>query len=55
MTSWTAAIGALVRDNRNGEDELGVVFMMTLRDFPQISMPLELAPSGLGSAPPPSC
>jgi len=44
MTSWTAAIGALVRDNRTGEDELGVVFMMTLRDFPQINMPLELAP-----------
>lgn len=48
MTSWTAAFGALVRDNRDGEDELGIVFMMTLRDFPQLSLPVELDPSGLG-------
>ena len=49
MTSWTAAFGALVRDNRGGDQELGLVFMMTLRDFPQVSLPIELDPSGGGS------
>ena len=48
LTSWTAAFGALVRDNRGGEQELGVVFMMTLRDFPQVSLPIELDPTGGG-------
>ena len=49
MTSWTAAFGALVRDNRGGDNELGIVFMLTLRDFPQLSLPVELDPSGMGS------
>jgi len=48
MTSWTAAFGALVRDNRSGTNEQGVVMMMTLRDFPSINLPLELDPSGQG-------
>ncbi|MFT4550562.1 MAG: LPS-assembly protein [Verrucomicrobiales bacterium] len=49
MTSWTAAFGALVRDNRGDDNELGLVFMLTLRDFPQVSLPVELDPSGAGS------
>ena len=48
MTSWTAAFGALVRDNRGDDQELGLVFMLTLRDFPQVSVPVELDPSGGG-------
>ena len=48
MTSWTAAFGALVRDNRGGDNELGIVFMLTLRDFPQVNLPIELDPSGGG-------
>ena len=48
MTSWTAAFGALMRDNRGGDNELGLVFMLTLRDFPQVSLPVELDPTGGG-------
>jgi LPS-assembly protein len=47
LTSWTASLGAVVRDNR-GDDEFGVVFMLTLKDFPQVSIPLDLDPSAAG-------
>lgn len=45
LVSWTAALGAIMRDNR-GEDEFGVVFTMTLKEFPQVSLPLNLDPQG---------
>ena len=48
LTSWTAALGVLLRDNR-GEQETGVVLSLTLKDFPNISLPLDLDASGGGS------
>jgi LPS-assembly protein len=45
LVSWTAALGAIMRDNR-GEDEFGVVFTMTLKEFPQVALPLNLDPQG---------
>jgi LPS-assembly protein len=48
LTSWTAALGVLVRDHR-GEQETGVVFSLTLKDFPSVSLPLDLDASGGGA------
>jgi hypothetical protein len=42
LTSWVATLGAMVRDNR-GVTDLGVIFSMTLKDFPQVSLPLDTA------------
>ena len=45
MTSWTASLGALIRDNR-GAEEYGIIFALTLKEFPRVSIPLQLDPSG---------
>jgi len=39
LTSWVASIGAEVRDNLGGDQEYGFLFMMTLKDAPQITLP----------------
>ena len=43
--SWTAALGAVMRDNR-GKDEFGIVLTLTLKEFPQAALPLNLDPQG---------
>lgn len=40
LTSWVASIGAEVRDNEGGDQQFGVMFMMTLKDAPQVTLPL---------------
>jgi lipopolysaccharide assembly outer membrane protein LptD (OstA) len=52
LSSWTAALGAQVRDN-GGQDEFGVVFSMTLKAFPRVGMPtdfLNATSNGFGGA-----
>jgi len=46
LNSWTMGVGAFVRDNRTDTDDYGVAFSLTLKDFPQFSLPLEFGPSG---------
>ncbi len=41
LASWTAAIGAQVRDNRQLGDEFGIVFALTLKAFPRVGMPVD--------------
>ena len=41
LTSWTAALGAVIRDHR-GKDEYGLLLTLTLKDFPQLSFPLAI-------------
>lgn len=41
------ALGGLVRDNR-GENEYGLVLSFTLKDFPNVSIPLDLDPNPTG-------
>ncbi|MFT5469254.1 MAG: LPS-assembly protein [Verrucomicrobiales bacterium] len=41
LTSFTAAFGAQLRDNGVGDDELGVVFSMTLKAFPRLGLPVD--------------
>jgi len=43
LTSWTASLGALFRDNR-GDQEFGIIFSLTLKAFPQVTIPLQLDP-----------
>ncbi|MBL9113645.1 MAG: LPS assembly protein LptD [Verrucomicrobiaceae bacterium] len=47
LSSWVASIGALVRDNR-GATDYGLIFSMTLKEFPQVSLPLDMDPNPTG-------
>ena len=42
LGNWVAGLGFTRRDNRI-EKEYGVVFSLTLKDFPSVSLPLDLA------------
>ncbi len=45
LTSWAGALGLVIRDNR-GKSETGVVFSLTLKDFPGVAIPLNLDAGG---------
>jgi len=47
LNSWVASFGALVRDNR-GVSDFGMIFSMTLKEFPQVSIPLDTDPNPTG-------
>ncbi len=40
LSSWVASFGAQVRDNLGGDSEMGVLFVLTLKDAPQVTLPL---------------
>ena len=44
LTSWVASLGAEVRDNLGGDQEFGLLLMMTLKDAPEISFTLPFSP-----------
>ena len=44
LASWAMSLGAVVRDNR-GETEYGMVFSLTLKEFPGVRIPLDYDPS----------
>lgn len=53
LSSWVASIGTEIRDNQGGNRDIGVLFVMTLKNAPQITLPLAfsqttspIAPSG---------
>jgi|JI10StandDraft_1071094.scaffolds.fasta_scaffold47911_3 LPS-assembly protein len=48
LSSWSASVGALIRDSRNGVSDYGVLFSLTLKDFPQVSIPLDMDPNPTG-------
>jgi len=45
LTTWTASIGALMLNNIGTEDEIGVVFSFTLKEFPSVYVPVDLNPN----------
>ncbi len=49
LNSWAMSLGAVVRDNR-GETEYGLVFSLTLKDFPGVRIPIDYDPSGGGGS-----
>lgn len=48
LSSWVASVGAMVRDNRDGLSDFGILFSLTLKDFPQLSIPLDIDPNPSG-------
>jgi len=51
LSSWVASIGAEVRDNEGGDRDIGVLFVMTLKDAPQVTLPLAFSQSTSPIAP----
>jgi lipopolysaccharide export system protein LptA len=47
LAAWTASFGGIVRDNRGGDDEWGVVMSFTLKAFPRVTLPIDLQPGTL--------
>jgi len=49
LTSWTASLGAVVLAGRGTqEDAFGLVLTFTLKDFPDVTIPLDFNPSPTG-------
>lgn len=40
LSSWTASLGAQIRNNQGGEQDLGLLFVLSLKDAPQVTLPL---------------
>jgi len=40
LSSWVASLGAQIRDNLGGDQEMGVLFVLTLKDAPQVTLPV---------------
>lgn len=48
LTSWMVSVGGMVRDNRRGLNEYGLLLSLTLKDFPQLNLPLDIDPNPSG-------
>jgi len=48
LTSWMVSLGGMVRDNRRGLNEYGLLLSLTLKDFPQVNLPLDIDPNPSG-------
>ena len=48
LSSWIASVGAMVRDNRGGRTDTGIMLSFTLKDFPQFTLPLDIDPNPSG-------
>ena len=49
MASYTATLGAIIRDNRLGDKEYGVLLSLTLKAFPKTRLPVDFQPGGLSA------
>ena len=47
FSSWLFSIGAMVRDNRTGISDYGILFGFTLKDLPQFNFDFDFNP-GIG-------
>ena len=45
LSSWTAAIGGIIRNHRNNEREYGLLLSFTLKAMPRLSVPLSVDPN----------
>jgi lipopolysaccharide export system protein LptA len=48
LSSWVASLGVMFRENRGGPDDNGIIFSLTLKDFPQVNLPLDIDPNPSG-------
>ncbi|MGC1481215.1 MAG: hypothetical protein WA771_11965, partial [Chthoniobacterales bacterium] len=44
LSSWIVSLGGEVRDNEGGDTEYGVVLSLSLKDAPQVELPLAFDP-----------
>jgi hypothetical protein len=49
LSSWILSIGALVRDNRGGANDFGILLGFTLKEFPQLNFDLDVDPNTSGN------
>ena len=49
MAALTASFGGIIRDNRTEENEYGMIFSLTLKAFPRLTLPIDFQPGGLGT------
>ncbi len=49
LSSWSAALSAVVRDNR-GEEDIGVFMTFTLKDFPKLNLDFPVSVGGADGA-----
>ncbi|MEM6910479.1 MAG: LPS assembly protein LptD [Verrucomicrobiota bacterium] len=47
LTSWTAALGVVIRDNQRDELNYGLALTLSLKGFPGATAPVNFEPSGL--------
>jgi len=48
LNSWIVSLGARVLDSKGGQGDYGIILSFTLKDFPQVSIPLDAAQSANG-------
>jgi hypothetical protein len=48
LSSWLFSVGALIRDNRNGVSDYGILLGFTLKEFPQLNFDLDIDPNPTG-------
>lgn len=41
LSSWIMTLGARVLDSKGGEGDFGIILSFTLKDFPQVSLPVD--------------
>jgi lipopolysaccharide export system protein LptA len=51
LSSWVASFGAEVRDNQGGDQEFGLLLVLTLKDAPQVTLPLAFSQNTNPAAP----
>jgi hypothetical protein len=50
LASWTASIGGIVRQTGLGDEEYGIILSLTLKEFPQVNIPVDFNPSSGGAS-----
>ena len=48
ISSWIVSLGAMVRDNRNGVSDFGILLGFTLKEFPKLNFDLDIDPNPTG-------
>ncbi|GEP45393.1 LPS-assembly protein LptD [Brevifollis gellanilyticus] len=48
LTSWIVSVGGMMRNNRGGQVDSGIMLSLTLKDFPNLTIPLDIDPNPSG-------
>lgn len=48
LTSWIVSVGGMMRNNRGGQVDSGIMLSFTLKDFPSLTIPLDIDPNPSG-------